>query len=207
VTLPSALSDHIQRETFSPRWREIVNAFMARLETEVYADPVAAQLAAFLQSKRAEVLDLIERTERCARLLQDRPPECVLCHSDLHAGNILIVNAADFYLVDWDNPILAPKERDLMYAGGGQFANTRTPDEEERLFYRGYGPTPIDHNALAYYRCERIVEDIAVYCEQLLASNEGGEDRAQSLRYLMSNFEPNGTIAIARQADKTLLER
>jgi spectinomycin phosphotransferase len=207
VILPSALSSHIQRETFSPKWREIVTRFMVRIESDTYADPVAAQLAAFLQARRAEVLDLVERTDRCAQALHDHSPEFVLCHSDLHAGNVLITTDGVLYLVDWDTPLLAPKERDLMYAGGGQFANTRTPDEEERLFYRGYGQTLIDHNALAYYRYERIVEDIAVYCEQLLASTEGGSDREQSLRYLMSNFEPNGTIAIARQADKTLLER
>jgi len=207
VTLPSALSNRIQHETFSPRWREIVKTFMGRIETEVYADPVAAQLAAFLQGKRTEVFDLVARTEQCARALQDRQPDFVLCHSDLHAGNILIEVSGAFYLVDWDAPILAPKERDLMYAGGGQFANTRTPDEEERLFYRGYGPTQIDHNALAYYRYERIIEDIAVYCEQLLLSNGGGADREQALRYLMSNFEPDGTIETAYQADKTLPAR
>ena len=100
-------------------------------------------------------------------------------------------------------PILAPKERDLMYAGGGQFGKARLPVEEERLFYRGYGQTPIDPDALAYYGYERIVEDIAVYCEQLLRSNAGGVDREQALRYLMSNFEPKGTIEIAYRADTT----
>jgi spectinomycin phosphotransferase len=197
------LSSHILRETFSPKWREIVKRFMARNERDTYADPVAAQLAVFLQSKRAEVLDLIERTERCAHTLQAHSPEFVLCHSDLHAGNVLITKDGALYLVDWDAPILAPKERDLMYAGGGQFANTRTPDEEERLFYRGYGQTEINYTALAYYRYERIVEDIAVYYEQLLLSNAGGADREQALRWLMSNFEPNGTIEIAYRSDKT----
>ncbi|MFN2272451.1 MAG: spectinomycin phosphotransferase, partial [Anaerolineae bacterium] len=59
--------------------------------------------------------------------------------------------------------------------------------------------------ALAYYRYERIVVDIAVYCEQLFLTDEGGEDREQSLRYLESNFLPNGTIEIAYKSDKTLL--
>jgi spectinomycin phosphotransferase len=203
VVLPSALSSRIQRETYAPKWREIVKAFMARIETEVYADPVAAQLTAFLQAKRAEVLDLVERTERCAQALQDHSPEFMLCHSDLHAGNILIEDSGAFCLVDWDAPLLAPKERDLMYAGGGQFANRRTPDEEERLFYRGYGLTQIDHDALAYYRYERIVEDIAVECEQIFSTLDGGADREQALRWLMSNFEPQGALAIAQQADKS----
>jgi spectinomycin phosphotransferase len=56
---------------------------------------------------------------------------------------------------------------------------------------------------LAYYRYERIIEDIAIYCEELLLTDEGGEDREQSLRYLKSNFLPVGTIEIAYRADKT----
>ncbi len=207
LIMPPVLSHHLQRETYSPKWREIVKASLVRIESETFKEPVAVKTVSFLQGKRAEVLDLVERTERCARLLQDRSPEFVLCHSDLHAGNFLIEESGDFYLVDWDAPILAPKERDLMYAGGGQFANRRTPSEEEALFYRGYGQTAIDSVALAYYRYERIVEDIAVYCEQLLQSNEGGDDRAQALRWMMSNFDANGTIAIAYRADTTLHER
>ena len=175
---------------------------MARIETDTYADPVAAKVASFLKGRRAEVLDLVEQTERCARALLACSPEFVLCHSDLHAGNIFIDAHGALYLVDWDNPILAPKERDLMYAGGGQFRNTRTPDEEERLFYQGYGQTALDLNALAYYRYERIVEDIAVYCEQLFLSGDGGADREQALHYLTSNFLPGGTIEIAYRAYK-----
>jgi spectinomycin phosphotransferase len=199
VVVPPALSNRIQRETYSPRWRESVRKFMARVEMKSsrHGRPIGGVLA----SKRADVFDLVERTERCAQALQAHSPEFVLCHSDLHAGNILIAADGAFYLVDWDNPILAPKERDLMYAGGGQFGAARTPQQEEALFYQGYGPAAIDPDALAYYRYERIIEDIAVYCEQLLLSNDGGADRVQALHYLMSNFEPNGTIEIAYQAD------
>jgi spectinomycin phosphotransferase len=90
-----------------------------------------------------------------------------------------------------------------MYAGGGQFEARRTPQEEEALFYRGYGQAQVDPIALAYYRYERIVQDLVIYCEQLLLTDEGGKDREQSLRYLMSNFLPNGTIEIAYRGDKT----
>jgi spectinomycin phosphotransferase len=204
VRMPPALSSRIQRETYSPKWRESVKIALARIEVDTFDDPVAANTAAFLQIKRAEVLDLSARTERCARALRAHSPEFVVCHSDLHAGNILIAADGAFYLVDWDTPIRAPKERDLMYAGGGQFGDARTLDEEERLFYRGYGATPINPDALAYYRYERIIEDIAVECEQIFSTAGGREDREQALRYMKSNFLPNGTIEIAYRADKTL---
>jgi hypothetical protein len=106
------------------------------------------------------------------------------------------------YIVDWDDPLLAPKERDLMFIGGAQGFVGYNAQAEEALFYQGYGPAAINSRALAYYRYERIIEDIALFCEHLLLSNEGGQDRAQSLRYLVSNFLPDGTIEAARRVDE-----
>jgi len=202
--VPPVLRNRIRRETYSARWRDSVKMFLTRIETDVFTDPVAAELAVFLRAKRAEVFDLVRRAERLAKSLQTQSQEFVLCHSDVHAGNILIGADGAFYIVDWDDPILAPKERDLMFIGGAQGFAGYSAQEEESLFYRGYGQTQIDPTALAYYRYERIIEDIAVYCEQLFLSNDGGEDRAQSLHYLKSNFLPNGTIEVAYQSDQTL---
>ena len=112
---------------------------------------------------------------------------------------MLIDGRGDLFIVDWDNPLLAPKERDLMYPGGGQGFTGHTPQQEEALFYQGYGPAQVDPIALAYYRYERIVEDIAIYCEQLFLTDAGGADREQSLRYLQSNFLPGGVLEIAHR--------
>jgi spectinomycin phosphotransferase len=204
AVVPPALVSRIQHEAYSPRWREIVKTFLGRVEDEAWDEPVAVKAAALLKAKRGEVRALVGRAERLARALQARPPEFILCHSDLHAGNILIAAAGAFYIVDWDNPILAPKERDLMFIGGGLMGAWRTPQEEESLFYRGYGQTPVDPIALAYYRYERIIQDIAAFGEQIFLTDEGGEDREQSLRYLAANFLPNGVLEIAYQSDKTL---
>jgi spectinomycin phosphotransferase len=204
IVVPPSLALRIPHETYSPRWRDTVRRFLAHLDGEFFIDdPIACKLAAFLQSTQGQILDLVARAERLARMLKARSLEYVVCHSDIHAGNILVADGGEIYIVDWDNPIYAPKERDLMYAGGGQFSFWRAPQEEEILFYQGYGPAQVDQAALAYYRYERIVTDIAIYCEQLFLSAEGGEDREQSLRYLTSNFEPRGVIEIAYQGDKT----
>ena len=204
--LPPELIRRIQRETYAPQGREIVKTFLVRIEDGTFGDPVAVELAAFLKSKHDEVFDLVRRAERLAQSLQAHPPEYILCHSDIHAGNILINRDGSLYIVDWDNPITAPKERDLMAVGGGLMGNWRPAQEEETLFYQGYGEAQTDPRALAYYRYERIIQDIAVYCEQLFLTPEGGEDRAQALRYLMSSFLPNNTIEIAYRSDKTLMD-
>lgn len=201
LDVPSALASQIRRETYSPHWRETVKMFLRRLD-DVIDDPVAVKVAALLKAKRDEILVLLERAETLAHSLQLQSPKSVLCHSDVHAANILIDVDGAFYIVDWDDPIFAPKERDLMFIGGAQGFIGHSAQEEETLFYRGYGQTEIDPIALSYYRYERIIVDIAVYCEQLLLTTQGGEDREQSLHYLMSNFLPGGTIEMARGSDK-----
>jgi spectinomycin phosphotransferase len=203
IDVPSALTSRIRRETYSPQAREAVKDFLERAKNDEFSDVGAKELTEFLTTKQAEILDLVRRAEQLAQILQGRPPEVTVCHSDIHAGNILLATDGVLYIVDWDEPILAPKERDLMYIGGGLLASGRTPQDEETLFYRAYGQTQTNGTALAYYRYERIIQDIAAYCEQLLLTDAGGEDRAQSLYYVKSNFLPDGTIDIAYQSDKT----
>ncbi|MDQ2996735.1 MAG: aminoglycoside phosphotransferase family protein, partial [Chloroflexota bacterium] len=104
------------------------------------------------------------------------------------------------FIVDWDTLILAPKERDLMFVGAGIDAVWRS-ERERALFYQGYGAAKIDSQALAYYRYERIVEDIVAYCQQLLLTDEGGQDRQEGLRQLVGQFEPGAVIEIAFASD------
>lgn len=202
--IPAAITNGMQRENFSPRWRDTVKIFFDRIEKETFDEPVAVELAVFLKTQSNEAIKLIKRAGQLAQILQNQSPEFILCHADIHGWNLLIDVHDALYMVDWDTLLFAPKERDLMFIGGGLGDSGYTPQEEEAMFYQGYGSTNIDQTAIAYYRYERIIEDIAVYCEQLFLSDEGGEDRKQALEYLKSNFLPKGTIESAYQTDKTL---
>jgi spectinomycin phosphotransferase len=70
----------------------------------------------------------------------------------------------------------------------------------ETCFYQGYGPATIDPKSIAYYRCERIVQDIAVECQLILSPVAGEDDRRRELGFFASNFEPEGVAEIARQS-------
>jgi spectinomycin phosphotransferase len=201
IELPPGLLARIPRETYPAAGRELVRKSIAWAENGHFDDPVAARLAAILREHRGAILDLVARAERLARQLQSAPRPFVPCHSDVHAGNIFIDDSGKLYIVDWDNPILAPKERDLMFPGGAQGFGGHPLEAEETLFYRGYGPGEVDPAALAYYRCERIVQDMAVFCSQLLSGSEGGADREQAIGYLLSNFEHGGTLEIALRTE------
>lgn len=203
ATFPPALTHTIARETYSPQWRTSVQHFLAQTAVKSFTEPVAQQVAQLLQSNRATILELIARTEQLAQQLQEQPLTYTVCHTDLHAGNFLIDTSGFLYIVDWDAPLWAPKERDLMFAGAGLGNGWHKPAAEEAFFYQGYGPTDVSSTALAYYRYERIIQDIAEFCNQLLLTDEGGDDRPQSFRYLASNFWPDSVLAIAMRADQT----
>jgi spectinomycin phosphotransferase len=201
VELPPALARRIRRETYPPEGREAVKSALSRAKAGAFDDPLAAETAAFLMGRQKDVAELVSRAESLAATPQAEGREFVLCHSDLHAGNILIGADGAFYIVDWDEPIFAPKERDLMYPGGAQGFRGHTLEQEENLFYRGYGQTEVDPVALSYYRHERIVQDIAIECEQIFSSNGSGEDRQQAFEWMKSNFRPGGVIENARKTD------
>jgi spectinomycin phosphotransferase len=187
-----------------------MKSFQQLTENQTFEDTTASKLAEFTRSKRKEINHLIERAETLALELQSQPLEFILCHTDIHGGNILIGRGGsrsaptdNLYIVDWDAPLLASKERDLMFIGGGIDAIWKTK-QDEAVFYEGYGKTEVNITALAYYRYERIVEDLVAFCEQLLLTNEGGADREQAYGWFTSNFEPGGTIEIADRTNKLL---
>jgi spectinomycin phosphotransferase len=199
--IPNASTSGTPRETFSSKWRETVKAFLVRVENEVFEEPVAVKMALFLKSKRREILKLVERAEELVHTLQKQPLEYILCHADIHGWNLIVDKEGALYIVDWDTLIFAPVERDLMFVGAGIWDSGLTPDEEESLFYKGYGQTEINRNAIAYYRFERIIQDIGDYCKYIFLSDEGGDDRIQCFEYLQPVFLPNGAIERAYQSD------
>jgi spectinomycin phosphotransferase len=203
--LPQAVLDRLPRETFSPYWRERVREFMRQVEAQVYDEATAAQLADFLKSKKGEINQIVNRAEQLAAEVERQSLPFILCHADIHVGNLLIDAHDTLHVVDWDTLTLTPKERDLMFIGGGLGSGSHSPEDEVRLFYEGYGKTEINRTALAYYRYERIVQDIVAYCEQLLLTDEGGDDRPEGLRQLMGQFLPGEVVELAYQTDQNSL--
>jgi spectinomycin phosphotransferase len=210
--IPIELRQKIPRETYSPRWRKMVKDFQSQVEKADFSDPIAANLAGFMRSRRREISHIVARADLLGPALASRASEFVLCHADIHPGNLLIPVEDDgkstgLYIVDWDNPILAPKEHDLTLIGG---CHSWKEPGQTSLFYQGYASDPdfernrVDRMVLAYYRYERIIQDIAAFCEQLLSTDEGGEDREQGYQYFTSIFLPGHELALAVNTEKAI---
>ena len=196
LEIPPFISKQITREIFSPKWRSKVRNIYSDLNSKIAQDRIASNFISLLQTRQDTILRLVNHAEVLADKLKRQQLEFVFCHSDIHAGNVLIANTGDLYIVDWDAPILAPKERDLMFIGGG-VANVWNQVEEEELFYTGYGTTSFNQGAIAYYRNERIVEDIAIYYQSLLFEVHAENDREIMYKHFLDMFEKNGVVDIA----------
>jgi spectinomycin phosphotransferase len=173
------------------------------MESEPNGDIIAVNFLTFIKKHAVTLHRLVDRAEQLAQKAQEDSSPFVLCHSDIHGGNVLIGEKDTFYIVDWDDPIMAPRERDLMFIGGG-VANVWNKVYEEALFYKGYGKTDVNRTLLAYYRHERVIEDIAEYGQKLLLTAEGGEDRLEWYKQFLAQFEPHGVIDIAFKTDESL---
>ena len=176
ISVPKFIEKEVRRETFSSKWREAVRLLYTHLESYIPGDEIGSKLAKFMRENRTAINRLVDQAEELGKKVRNQTNKFVLCHSDIHGGNVLINGDAPIYIVDWDEPIMAPKERDLMFIGGG-VANVWNNPHEVELFYKGYGATEINTELLAYYRHERIVEDIAILGEELLMSPVKRMDR------------------------------
>lgn len=202
--VPSSLLKHIRQETYSPKWREAVRSLYAHIQGEPSGnDVISLKFLNFMKEHRLVIQRLVDRAQQLCNNIKKQSTKFVLCHSDIHGGNVLIRGGSTIYIVDWDEPIMAPKERDLMFIGGG-VANVWNDPREEISFYKGYGSTDINIPILTYYRHERIVEDIAEYGQALLLTRSDNvhKNRSEMYEQFVSMFDPQGVVDIAFKTDK-----
>ncbi len=196
LSLPSSLQNQLRREDFSAHCRNALHSWLKTSEAEPAGDEMAKALWTFIKDNQKVIYHLLNEAERLCDIAKHIQTPFVFCHADIHAGNVLIDERNHLYIVDWDDPMMAPKERDLMFIGAG-IGNVWNKPEEEVLFYQGYGKAEINSTLLNYYRYERIIVDIAEFIQLLLLSTKGGESRKLMYQHFIDMFAPNGVVDIA----------
>jgi len=206
IRLPSDLADQVRKEDFvpNPKWSAVAKRLHAEVPQREYTNPYQNVLAVFWRERHDEIGRLVDRAEELGRLLQGHSLDFVLCHADIHTANLLITPEDRLFIVDWDQPILAPKERDLMFVLGAVGGDARTPRQED-LFFQGYGGVQIDALAMAYYRYEWVVQEIGAWGEDVfLRDDVGDETRQDSAKHFRYLFEPGDVVEAAYQSEGRL---
>lgn len=197
--IPLELATSLRRETYNPRDAALLRQVDRTLQGPLPDYPHIEALAAFWGERRPEILQLLERAEALGEALRRRNLPLVICHADIHTGNVIGGADEQVWIIDWDEVMLAPKERDLMFVIKGIGAGLVGPEQEARCL-KGYGPASIDAEALTYYRYAWAVADIAAFgAEALLRDDLGMETRAAAVEWLRSLFAPGNIVDIARE--------
>jgi spectinomycin phosphotransferase len=199
ASLPPELLGLMRRETFTPKWLDLVKQLQMQIHHQMFTDPLQQQLAQFWQSQSHIIQRLIEGVETRAVRLQESNLPWVLCHADLHTWNVLIDERNQVWIVDWDEVVLAPKERDLMFVMGGIGKDLVKP-ADEAAFFQSYGSVSVDALALAYYRYAWAVDDIGSYAEQVLRPEESEANKRYALELFQKQFDAGNIVSIALES-------
>jgi spectinomycin phosphotransferase len=195
--LEARFRGHLRSEDFTLPSAAVVRRLLAEVSDATFSSPAAARFAQFWRDHAARIHSLLARTEELGTRLRVKSFDHVLCHADIHGANILVGEDGRIWLVDWDGPLLAPRERDLLVVVGSRIGRLVMPREED-LFFTGYGPAEIDAEALAYYRYERRIEDLGetgvrVFRNPHLGERARGEEAAATMDF----FAPRGDLDVA----------
>jgi spectinomycin phosphotransferase len=193
----------MRRETYAPEGADVVRRLDAHICTRTFDDPVARAFASCWQSRREEIRALLGRAEGLGRRLARKGLACVVCHTDIHTNNVLLGADQQVWIVDWDETILAPRERDLMFVIGGGLRRGLVAPEQEQLFFQGYGTTTVDALAIAYYRHARAVSDIGYVGEQVFSRPDlGANGKRTAVERFMFLFQPGSNVSQALESDE-----
>jgi len=122
--------------------------------------------------------------EKLAEMLRSRTLPFVICHADLHARNLIRDPSGHVLVIDWDEVMLAPKERDFIFL--------RKPHAE--AFFQGYANAEIDWSLLTYYLWERVVQDLIYLAHNVCVRDDWAEEtRAQVAQTFHESLGPEGS--------------
>lgn len=205
VMLPSEGFELLRKETFDPgeytRWVHVFDPQHVHEQDE--ASPSQRALRSCWMGHRSTIHTALATLETLGNVLQGRSLPYVICHADLHPANLLRDRHGHVFVIDWDEVMLAPKERDFLFVKVSSADSETLPGPP--AFFQGYGQTEIDWTALTYYRYERVIQDLIACAQEVFFRNDLGEEtKTDSLKLFEAILSEGGEIDAASQASAHL---
>jgi len=96
---------------------------------------------------------VLDRFGKLQTICQEKDFDTRLTHGDA-PGNVLYTNE-DLFIIDWDDLMLAPIERDLWFHKGAE------------SFFKEYGETQLDNDYYAFYLFRRYLDDLSGFLDEI----------------------------------------
>ncbi|HET9110231.1 MAG TPA: aminoglycoside phosphotransferase family protein [Ktedonobacterales bacterium] len=188
--LPPGGFPSLRKESFDPseyvRWVHVFEVDQQRAQRS--GSDAARALRDAWMTHRSKIEIAATSLEQLAAALRSRALRYVICHADVHAANLLRDPASHVFALDWDEVMLAPKERDFIFI--------REPYAQS--FWEGYGvraSDEIDWMALTYFRWERVIQDLIEEAQQALFRSDVSEEaRLTAAQRFAATFAPGGNL-------------
>lgn len=176
TSLPQLSFEHPHTEGFEIAFEPALSEIMASLETNSLGDRLVLQrLRDILVPRKADLFQVLRWLKQLQARVRSIEPQMVVCHTDLHGGNLMTDAQGDLYILDWENAMIAPREHDLIFFAG----DSRIWDLFSPIYQRSCGSLDLDSDIMNFYHIRRELEDIADYLVRII-QGDGSSDRDQA---------------------------
>lgn len=139
------------------------------------------QTADLLLEHRYKILDRIKDLKSLGEKLTNENLDFVICHGEPHIWNTMVNKNGEVFLIDWDDSLLAPKEKDLNMIKG---------DPKKLEGYKSVvGDTEINPEVIKYYNLEWNISEIDAWSDQILNSNFNEKQNQHDIKFLMKDLK------------------
>lgn len=175
----------LRKETFDPTaYTHWVETFKTQhLPSLTTGSTSQRALHASWMAHQSTIHTAMTYLQKLATMLQSRTLPYVICHADLHARNLIRDPAGHVFVIDWDEVMLAPKERDFIFI--------RQP--QATAFWQGYENVEIDWTVLTYYLWERVVQDMIYYAQNVSFRDDWTEETRAEVAQMFHKNLSQGT--------------
>ncbi len=135
-------------------------------------DIYVQQMIEVLIKNRSRIEKEYAELKEIQKIVKQQDIEFVNCHGDPTPSNIMLTPTGEVYLIDWDDPVSAPKEKDLV------FLHHRSPG-----VMKGYssitGSSDLNSHLIRYYEHLWNIHEIGGYGTLILDSGSESEKQRQ----------------------------
>ena len=186
-----------RRETFDPSdyitWSR---DFVAQQEGLTGGSVYEIALRNLWLVHRARIERLLNGMAELGSALRTNCGPYVICHADLHPANLLRTDDGQVFVIDWDDVMLAPRERDYIFIE--QQPGDRFGLQNSLAFSQGYGAIEVDWRALTYYRYERIAQDLVAFTQEVFFRDDLSQaTKADSVQFFNDMLVEGGSLDAA----------
>ena len=168
ASLPTELRDALTSErTFIP-WGE---EFLPRIGPALsnlgdQGDPFQQELAKVWSQQGTFPKEFFSFVQAQGHAAIATSPVFCLCHNDFQAQNILKSAPGMVWLIDWDFPMWAPPEKDLIFIA----------PEHRAQFERGYGALNLNELVMVYQTTNWLLQDLFDCVDRILFRSVAGTE-------------------------------